>query len=194
MFHDLSQWMLEWADSPYAVWVLFFISVAESSFFPIPPDILLIALVLSSPDQGIWLAMVTTAGSVIGGVIGYFIGLWGGRPILQRFVAEKTIGKVQRQFDRYGGWAVGVAGFTPIPYKVFTIASGAFAFKLPVFVLASLAGRGGRFFIVAGSIQLFGTQMIELVERYFNIGSFVLIVVIVGSLVLLRVLRKPGSV
>ncbi|HIB54290.1 MAG TPA: DedA family protein [Nitrospirales bacterium] len=194
MFHDLSQWMLEWADSPYAVWVLFFISVAESSFFPIPPDILLIALVLSSPDQGIWLAMVTTAGSVIGGVIGYFIGLWGGRPILQRFVAEKTIGKVQRQFDRYGGWAVGVAGFTPIPYKVFTIASGAFAFKLPVFVLASLAGRGGRFFIVAGSIQLFGAQMIELVERYFNIGSFVLIVVIVGSLVLLRVLRKPGSV
>ncbi|HHZ83883.1 MAG TPA: DedA family protein, partial [Nitrospirales bacterium] len=98
MFHDLSQWMLEWADSPYAVWVLFFISVAESSFFPIPPDILLIALVLSNPDQGIWLAMVTTAGSVIGGVIGYFIGLWGGRPILQRFVAEKTIGKVQRQF------------------------------------------------------------------------------------------------
>ncbi|HIA14834.1 MAG TPA: DedA family protein [Nitrospirales bacterium] len=194
MFHDLSQWMLEWADSPYAVWVLFFISVAESSFFPIPPDILLIALVLSNPDQGIWLAMVTTAGSVIGGVIGYFIGLWGGRPILQRFVAEKTIGKVQRQFDRYGGWAVGVAGFTPIPYKVFTIASGAFSFKLPVFVLASLAGRGGRFFIVAGSIQLFGTQMIELVERYFNIGSFVLIVVIVGSLVLLRVLRKPGSV
>ncbi len=194
MFHDLSQWMLEWADSPYAVWVLFFISVAESSFFPIPPDILLIALVLSSPDQGIWLAMVTTAGSVIGGVIGYFIGLWGGRPILQRFVAEKTIGKVQRQFDRYGGWAVGVAGVTPIPYKVFTIASGAFSFKLPVFVLASLAGRGGRFFIVAGSIQLFGTQMIELVERYFNIGSFVLIVVIVGSLVLLRVLRKPGSV
>ncbi|HIO22715.1 MAG TPA: DedA family protein [Nitrospirales bacterium] len=194
MFHDLSQWMLEWADSPYAVWVLFFISVAESSFFPIPPDILLIALVLSSPDQGIWLAMVTTAGSVIGGVIGYFIGLWGGRPILQRFVAETTIGKVQRQFDRYGGWAVGVAGFTPIPYKVFTIASGAFSFKLPVFVLASLAGRGGRFFIVAGSIQLFGAQMIELVERYFNIGSFVLIVVIVGSLVLLRVLRKPGSV
>ena len=194
MFHDLSQWMLEWADSPYAVWVLFFISVAESSFFPIPPDILLIALVLSNPDQGIWLAMVTTAGSVIGGVIGYFIGLWGGRPILQRFVAEKTIGKVQRQFDRYGGWAVGVAGVTPIPYKVFTIASGAFAFKLPVFVLASLAGRGGRFFIVAGSIQLFGAQMIELVERYFNIGSFVLIVVIVGSLVLLRVLRKPGSV
>ena len=194
MFHDLAQWMLEWVDSPYAVWVLFFISVAESSFFPIPPDILLIALVLSNPDQGIWLAMVTTAGSVIGGVIGYFIGLWGGRPILQRFVAEKTIGKVQRQFDRYGGWAVGVAGFTPIPYKVFTIASGAFAFKLPVFVLASLAGRGGRFFIVAGSIQLFGTQMIELVERHFNIGSFVLIVVIVGSLVLLRVLRKPGSV
>ena len=194
MFHDLSQWMLEWADSPYAVWVLFFISVAESSFFPIPPDILLIALVLSNPDQGIWLAMVTTAGSVIGGVIGYFIGLWGGRPILQRFVAEKTIGKVQRQFDRYGGWAVGVAGVTPIPYKVFTIASGAFAFKLPVFVLASLAGRGGRFFIVAGSIQLFGAPIIELVERYFNIGSFVLIVVIVGSLVLLRVLRKPGSV
>ena len=194
MFHDLAQWMLEWADSPYAVWVLFFISVAESSFFPIPPDILLIALVLSDPDQGLWLAMVTTAGSVIGGVIGYFIGLWGGRPILQRFVAEKTIGKVQRQFDRYAGWAVGVAGFTPIPYKVFTIASGVFVFKLPVFVMASLAGRGGRFFVVAGSIQLFGTQMIELVERYFNVGSLVLIVVIVGSFVLLRVLRKPRSV
>lgn len=191
MFHDLAQWMLEWADSPYAVWVLFFISVAESSFFPIPPDILLIALVLSNPDQGIWLAAVTTAGSVIGGVIGYFIGLWGGRPILQRFVAEKTIGKVQRQFDRYGGWAVGVAGFTPIPYKVFTIASGAFAFKLPVFVVASLAGRGGRFFVVAGSIQLFGTQMIELVERYFNIGSLVLIVVIVGSVALVHLLRRP---
>jgi len=192
MFHDLAQWMLEWADSPYAVWVLFLIAVAESSFFPIPPDILLIALVLNNPDQGVWLAVVTTAGSVIGGVIGYFIGLWGGRPILQRFVAEKTIGKIQRQFDRYGGWAVGVAGFTPIPYKVFTIASGAFAFKLPVFVMASLAGRGGRFFVVAASIQLFGTQMVELVERYFNVGSLVLVIVIVGSFVLVHLLRKPG--
>ena len=191
MFHDLAQWMLEWAESPYAVWALFLIAVAESSFFPIPPDILLIALVLSDPDRGVWLAVVTTAGSVIGGIIGYFIGFWGGRPILKRFVAENTIGRVQRQFDRYGGWAVGVAGFTPIPYKVFTIASGAFAFKLPVFVMASLVGRGGRFFIVAGSIQLFGAQMVELIERYFNVASLVLIVVIVGSVFLVRLLHKP---
>ncbi len=194
MFHDLAQWMLEWAESPYAVWALFLVAVAESSFFPIPPDILLIALVLSNPDQGIWLATVTTAGSVLGGVIGHFIGLWGGRPILQRFVAEKTIGNIQRQFDRFGGWAVGVAGFTPVPYKVFAIASGAFAFKLPVFVIASLAGRGGRFLIVAGSIQIFGIQMTELVERYFNVGSLVLIVVIVGSFVLVHLLRKSKSV
>ena len=194
MYHDLAQWMLEWAESPYAVVALFLISVAESSFFPIPPDILLITLVLSDPDRGVWLAMVTTAGSVFGGVIGYFIGLWGGRPILKRFVAEHTIGKVQRQFDRYGGWAVGIAGFTPIPYKVFTIASGAFVFKLPVFVVASALGRGGRFFLVAGTIQFFGARMVELIERYFNVGSLVLIVVIVGSVVLLRFLRKPGPI
>ena len=124
MFHDLAQWMLEWAESPYAVWALFLVAVAESFFFPIPPDILLIALVLSNPDHGIWLAAVTTAGSVLGGGIGYFIGLWGGRPILQRFVAEKTIGNIQRQFDRFGGWAVGVAGFTPIPYKVLPLRPG----------------------------------------------------------------------
>ena len=194
MYHDLAQWMLEWAESPYAVVALFLISVAESSFFPIPPDILLITLVLSDPDRGVWLAMVTTAGSVFGGVIGYFIGLWGGRPMLKRFVAEHTIEKVQRQFDRYGGWAVGIAGFTPIPYKVFTIASGAFVFKLPVFVVASALGRGGRFFLVAGTIQFFGAWMVELIERYFNVGSLVLIVVIVGGGVLLRFLRNPGPI
>ncbi|MBQ27831.1 MAG: cytochrome B [Nitrospiraceae bacterium] len=194
MFQDLAQWMLEWAGSPYAVWALFFIAVAESSFFPIPPDILLIALVLNDPDRGMYLATVTTAGSVIGGGIGYFIGFWGGRPILKRFVAENIIGRVQRQFDRYGGWAVGIAGFTPIPYKIFTIASGAFALKLSVFVVMSLAGRGGRFFAVAGSIKLFGAQMVELIERYFNIGSLVLIVVIAGSAFLVHLLRKAEPV
>tara|TARA_B100000315_G_scaffold259255_1_gene314528 strand:+ start:88 stop:672 length:585 start_codon:yes stop_codon:yes gene_type:complete len=194
MFHDLVQWMLEWAGSPYAVWVLFFVALAEASFFPIPPDVLLIALLLSDSDGGMYLAAVTTAGSVIGGGIGYCIGFWGGRPVLKRFVVENTIGKIQRQFDRYGGWAVGIAGFTPIPYKAFTIASGVFALKFPVFMMASFVGRGGRFFMVAGSIQLFGAQMVELIDRYFNIVSLVLIVVVAGSVLLVHFLRKTGPV
>ncbi len=194
MFHDISQWMLEWADSPHAVWALFFISIAESSFFPVPPDVLLIALVLNQPDQGMWLAAVTTAGSVIGGILGYGIGYWGGRPVLRKFVAESTIGNVQIKFDRYGGWAVGIAGFTPIPYKVFTIAAGAFSLKLPVFVVASLIGRGGRFFLVAGCIQLFGAQIVEWIQRYLNVGSLLILLVVIGSFVLIRVLRKPKTV
>ena len=194
MFYDIVQWMLDWADSPYAVWALFFIAVAESSFFPIPPDLLLIALVLSDPDRGLWLAFVTTAGSVVGGVIGYFIGFWGGRPLLTRFVAEKRVSQANRLFDRYGGWGVGIAGFTPIPYKVFTIASGAFALKLPVFVGASIAGRGGRFLLVAGTIQLFGRQMVEFIDLYFNIGSLLVLVVVVATFVFVRRLRKPRSV
>lgn len=192
MFEGLTHWVIEWAESPYAVWALFFLSVAESSFFPIPPDVLLVPLVLSNPDQGLWLAGVTTTGSVIGGVIGYCIGFFGGQPILERFFSWGTIRKVKDQFDRYGGWAVGVAGFTPIPYKVFTVASGVFSFRVFTFVLASFIGRGGRFFLVATAIQLFGEKMLVLMEQYYIGSSIVLVVLVIAVGWAFHVLRQRG--
>ena len=193
MLNELAQWILTWGESSYAIWALFLLAVAEASFFPLPPDLLLVALLLSDSGRGLWLATVTTVGSVVGGIIGYYIGFLGGRPLLKRFVAENAIGLTERYFDRYGGWTVVIAGFTPVPYKVFTIASGAFVLKFPIFVLASCIGRGGRFFVVAGAIQLFGAQVIPLIDRYFNAGSLVVVVAIIVCVLLFHVFRRSSA-
>jgi membrane protein YqaA with SNARE-associated domain len=171
--------MLSWSDSPYAVPALFLLAFAESSFFPLPPDVLLMALTLGDPSLGMYYAAVSTAGSVLGGMFGYGIGWMGGRPILQRFVGEERIQFIHDKFEQYEGWAILVAGFTPVPYKIFTIGAGTFFVNFRVFVLASLASRAGRFFLVAGTIQWLGPWMKEILEKYFNLFT-VLFFILLG--------------
>lgn len=187
MFKELYQWMLSWSDSPYAIPALFLLAFAESSFFPIPPDVLLIALTLGKEDFGMYYAAVTTVGSVLGGMFGYAIGWIGGRPLLRRFMGEDRVEMVHNTFERYEGWAILIAGFTPIPYKIFTIGAGSFYVNFKIFVLASAVSRGARFFLVAGSIQLIGPWMKELIEKYFNVFSIIFVLILALGFLVVRV-------
>ena len=112
---QLYDWMLSWADSPYGVPALFGLALAESSFFPLPPDVLLIALTLGNPGNGWWYATVATVGSVVGGALGYGIGWYGGRPVVKKLMGQDRMDLVHQYFQRYEGWAILIAGFTPIP-------------------------------------------------------------------------------
>jgi membrane protein YqaA with SNARE-associated domain len=186
LLRELYDWVLGWTDSPYGTWALFLLSFAESSFFPIPPDVLLIALTLGDPEQGMWLAAVTTAGSVSGGMFGYLLGYWGGRPLLHRWVSHDKILRIHDSFERYEVWAIAIAGFTPIPYKLFTISAGAFYINFPKFILVSLFSRGARFFLVAGTIQWFGPTMKKLIEDYFNLFTIIFLVLLIGGFYLVK--------
>jgi len=181
MFHDLYNWMLGWADSPHGVSALFLLAVAESSFFPIPVDVLLIAMGLAKPDQALFYALICTVGSVLGGGVGYGIGRVGGRPVLERFVSEATLQRIHNYFQRYEDWAIGIAGFTPIPFKVFTIAAGAFWVNFSRFIGISVLSRGTRFFLVGGLIYFYGEAIGALIERYFNLFSIAFVVLLAGG-------------
>jgi len=130
----LFAWIDALAAMPHPGWWLFLLAFAESSFFPIPPDVLLVTLGVANPERAIWYGFVCSVGSVLGGMLGYGIGLYGGRPLLYRFFSDRKIHAVERLYDRFNAWATGIAGLTPIPYKVFTIAGGAFKinFKMAI--------------------------------------------------------------
>jgi membrane protein YqaA with SNARE-associated domain len=181
MLHALYDWMLGWADSPYGLLALFLLAFAESSFFPLPPDVLLIAMSLGAPENSWLYAGVCTAGSVLGGMFGYGIGRFGGKPLLDRLVAREKTARIHNYFERYEAWAIGIAGFTPVPYKVFTISAGAFWINFPRFVLVSFLSRGARFLIVGTLIGLYGEPVRHFIERYFNILTVVFVVLLAGG-------------
>jgi len=186
----LYDWVLHWADTPYALPALFIIAFAESSFFPVPPDVLLIALSISTPKRSFRYALVCTVGSVIGGMFGYIIGLKLidsiGMPIITFYGAVDKYKEIQSLYMKYDAWAVGIAGFTPIPYKVFTIAAGAFKISFPVFVVASVAGRAGRFFLVSALIYRFGPSIKDFIDRYFNLLTFVFFALLIMGFLLIK--------
>lgn len=187
----LYDWVLSWAETPYGVLALFLLAVAESSFFPIPPDVLLIALALSIPTKAFRFAMWCTIGSVLGGVLGYYLGfaLWNTvEPLLipSVFSAEK-FAKVTGLYDEYGIPVVFAAGFTPIPYKVFTVAGGVAKINVVAFTLTSIVGRGARFFLVAAVIRRYGTLAKELIDKYFNLLTLAFTILLVGAFLLLKV-------
>jgi membrane protein YqaA with SNARE-associated domain len=176
----LYSWTLHWATTPYALPALVILSFAESFCFPVPPDVLLIALCFSTPTRWFKLAAWCTVASVAGGLLGYLIG-WGlwdtvGQPIVRMYNGEAVIGMVRVWYERYGFFGVLVAAVTPIPYKVFTIASGMMSFDLAQFVIASILGRGMRFFMVVGLIRLFGARIKPLMERHFELAASALVV------------------
>lgn len=186
----LYDWVLHWAETPYGVPALFLLAFAESSFFPVPPDVLLITLAISIPKRAFKYAAICLAGSVLGGMLGYGIGLHGyeliGKPIVDFYHGQAVMDKVKYMYDQHGFIGILVAAVTPIPYKVFTIASGVFKFDFPLFVIASIVGRATRFFVVAGLIWKFGPPIRDFIDKYFNILSWAFIVLLVGGFVLIK--------
>ena len=185
--------LLEWSKDlflPLGETGLFIIAFIESSVFPIPPDIILIPLALFKSSLGLYYASISTAGSVLGGIAGYYIGLKGGIPVARRLFSEGKVNRVEDYFERYGAWAVLIAAFTPIPYKVFTIASGIVRLDLKRFVLASVIGRGARFFAEATVIMIWGEQILEFLLQYFEIVTLIIAGAIIGIVIIRRKTRK----
>jgi membrane protein YqaA with SNARE-associated domain len=192
MLRRLYDWVLHWADTPYGAWALFLLAFCESSFFPLPPDILLIALSVAVPKKSMRYALVCSAGSVLGGCFGYLIG-WRfmetiGNKIIVFYDFGDKFNYIRQLYQSYDAWAVAVAGFTPIPYKVFTISAGAFGINFPVFLLASLVSRSARFFLVGGLIYKFGPGIQSFIEKYFNILAVVFTVLLIAGFVAIKYL------
>lgn len=190
VIRKLYDWVLNWAESPYGAYALFFLAFAESSFFPIPPDVLLIALTISMPARAFRFALICTVGSLIGGLVGYGIGHFGyetiGSPIVEFYNGEAVMESIKQQYDELGFWGVLIAAVTPIPYKIFTISAGVFRFSFSEFMLASIIGRSLRFFAVAGLIWRFGPSIKTFIDRYFNLLATLFVILLIGGFILVK--------
>ncbi|MBW1739812.1 MAG: DedA family protein [Deltaproteobacteria bacterium] len=190
MLRRLYDWVLHWAETPYGTWALFALAFCESSFFPVPPDVLLIALSVALPKKSLRYALVCSVGSILGGSLGYLIG-WqfmrvAGDAIIGFYGFLEKYEYIQALYTKYDAWAVGIAGFTPIPYKVFTITAGAFRVNFLVFFLASAISRSARFFMVGGLIYLFGPQIRSFIERYFNTLAIAFVILLILGFVVIK--------
>lgn len=188
----LYDWVLSWAETPYGTPALGVLAFAESSFFPIPPDPLLIALALGKPRRAFFFAAVCSVASVLGGIAGYFIG-WAVWSAISTFFfsyvpgfSPETFEMVRGLYERWDFWAVFVAGFTPIPYKVFTLAAGVFQISFPVFVIASVVSRSARFFLLAGLIYFFGPGIQGFIDRYFDRLMWLFLAMLTGGFLILH--------
>lgn len=186
----LYDWVVAWADRPSGPAALGAVAVAESVFFPIPPDVLLIPLCLGRPRKAFRFALLCTAGSVVGGVLGYWVGstLYDtvGRAILEMYGYMDFYRAVGEAYQRNLTWTLGAAGFTPIPFKVFTIAAGGFKVSLAAFLAVSTASRAGRFFLVAGLLRVFGEPIRDFIDRWFNLLTLVFAALLVGGFVVVK--------
>jgi len=192
MLRRLYDWVIKLSEHKHAPTALFGVSFAESSFFPLPPDLMLIPMVLAERLKAWRFALITTIASVLGGLFGYFIGAvlfeTVGKPIVELYGLGHKMDVFFENYKTYGAVIVFVAGFTPIPYKVFTIASGVAGLSLPVFIVASLISRGARFFLVAGLLYLFGEQIRAFIEKYLGILTFVFTFVLIAGFVVIKYL------
>ncbi len=190
MLRRLYDWVLHWAETPYGALALFLLALSESSFFPIPPDVLLIVLSIGAPKKSFKFALICSVGSVIGGCIGYIIG-WQfmsgiGEQIIAFYGLNQKFDYIRELYIAYDAWAIGIAGFTPIPYKVFTISAGAFKINLWVFIVASVVSRSARFFLVGGLIYFFGPRIQSFIDNYFNLLAVAFIVFLIAGFVVIR--------
>jgi len=189
LFGKLYDMTLRWAAHPKAPWYLGGLSFAESSFFPIPPDVMLAPMVLAKRNKAWWFATITTIASVLGGIAGYLIG-WLAFDVIEPWVMQAGYGdklELSKQwFAQWGVWVVFIAGFAPIPYKLFTISAGVLAMSFLPFVIASLIGRGARFFLVAGIIRAGGEKMEAVLRKYIDVLGWVVIISAVMAYLLLR--------
>lgn len=192
MFRRTYDWVLSWADTPYGMPALFLLAFAEATFFPVPPDVLLMALALAAPFRAYRFALVALLGSVSGGILGYLLGwqLWHLlEPLFYQYVPGVTavgFAEVGRLFEQYDFWTIFAAGLTPIPYKIFTISAGVFEINFAIFLIASLIGRSLRFFLVAAMFYYLGRPARQLIDKYFNLLTLMFLLALIGVLVLLR--------
>ncbi len=190
MLRRLYSWVLHWAETPYGSWALFLLALSESSFFPVPPDVLLIALAVSIPKKSFKYALICTAGSLIGGCLGYLIGwqfmITVGEKIIQFYGLTHKMQYIRDLYMQYDAWAIGIAGFTPIPYKVFTISAGAFGINFTVFVIASAVSRALRFFLVGWLIYIFGPRIKTFIEKYFNILAITFVALLAAGFAIIK--------
>ncbi len=190
MLKRLYNWTLSWAHTPYGWQALCVVAFAEASFFPVPPDVLLVALAVALPRKAFFYAGVSSVGSVAGGIAGYLIGLYFmdavGELIIDAYGLEDSYHRIQELYQRYDAWAVGIAGFTPIPYKLFTITAGAFRIDFTVFVIASAVSRSARFFLEAVILYRYGDAIREFIDRYFNLITVFITVIILAVVIIYR--------
>lgn len=182
LFSRLYDRVLDWSRHRHAPRYLAALSFSESSFFPIPPDVMLLPMALARPDRAWRLAALTTAASVLGGMLGYLIGMFAFEmvePLMQRIGYYPRYLQVKTWFDSWGFWAVFLAGFSPIPYKLFTIAAGVIAMPLIPFLFASLLGRGARFFLVAGLMVWGGERMQTRLRDYIDRVGWIMVLLVI---------------
>ena len=200
-FRRLYNWVLHWSNTKYGVPALFILSLSESSFFPIPPDVLLIALALGMQSKALYFAFVCSLASILGAIIGYTIGHFSWWNSIGEYTAvamfffnhipgfsSELFTAIQQKFDLYNFFIVFTAGFTPIPFKIITISAGAFNINFPMFIIASTISRSARFFLVALLIKKFGKPITTFIDKYFNILSIVFTILLIGGFFALKVL------
>ncbi len=192
MLRRLYDWTMSLAAGPRAPVALGAVSFAESSFFPLPPDLLLIPMVLSARAKAWLFAAICTITSVLGGIAGYYIGAFLfqeiAEPVLRFYGYMDKFEDIRGQFIKWGPWIVFTAGLTPFPYKVITIASGAVGLSMPVFIVASILARGLRFFAVAGLLYLFGPPIRDFIEKRLGLVFTVFVICLFGGFLLIKVL------
>lgn len=192
MLHRLYSWTMGLSAHPHALWVLAFIAFVESSFFPIPPDVLLIPMVLAARDRAWWIATVCTAASVLGGMAGYGIGYFLfeeiGQPLLDFYGYQEKFTEFSQLYNDWGWWIVFGAGLTPFPYKVITIASGVTALDPATFGVASVLSRGARFFLLAALLWHFGPPIRRFVEANLPMLAWAFFALLLGGFLVARYL------
>lgn len=192
MLDRLYRWTMNLADHPRALWALAIVSFAESSFFPIPPDILMIPMILAAPQRAWLIALVALVSSVLGGLFGYAIGYFAyeqiGAPILMSLGKAEAVAEFSTRFNDFGFWAVLAAGITPFPYKVITIMSGFTQMPLMTFLVTSVLARGIRFFLVAALLYKFGAPVRDFIEKRLGLVFTLFLVLLFGGFLLVRYL------
>lgn len=192
MIKRMYDWTLSMSGHPRSLWVLAFVAFIESSFFPIPPDLLLIPLILAAPTRAFGIALIAVVASVAGGVFGYFIGAFAfesiGQPILASLGKIDYISGFNQKFNEYGLWAVLIAGVTPFPFKVITIMSGWTSMPFGVFLFSSLVARSLRFFAVATLLYYFGAPIRNFIEKRLGLVFTVFIFVLIAGFFMIRII------
>ena len=193
MLRRLYDWVLSWADKPYANHALFLVAFTEATFFPIPPDVLLIAMAIGAPNKAIRFALICTFGSVLGAMLGYYMG-WGLWGIIDNWFylyipgfSESVFTELSNSFKSNTFLTIFAAGFTPIPFKVFTIAAGAAMLPFFVFLVASLLSRGLRYGMLALLIYKFGSNIKKWIEKYFNLITWVVTILVIIIIILVKI-------
>tara|TARA_B100000902_G_scaffold114344_1_gene115402 strand:+ start:674 stop:1288 length:615 start_codon:yes stop_codon:yes gene_type:complete len=198
---NLYNWVLEWSNSKWGAFALFLLAFTEASFFPIPPDVLLIALCLGSRSKSLYFVAICSLGSALGAIFGYSLGYflwWNGSQEFSQFAnfffniipgfSTEIFFDIKQKYEEWNFWVIFVSGFTPIPFKVFTVSAGAFNINFNLFLIASLIARSARFLIIGGLIWRFGEPIRSFIDKYFNILAFLFSFLLVGSFFIIKYL------